>query len=745
MKKHFLLSDNGTERFRQIEISGYSILISEGETGSVGRRTAKTFSNRQSCLQGFAHLVSEALSRGFTESSEAVPTFKPLTGDPNYPETWKRILDAPDRKQALRDQFRFLTETEECKILWDRILESITDARIDEEGRFVLTLPWSYDEETPVHLVWNPPYLGKIHSSVPQSMGRFVSIFNGMEIVHDDNDYPTFSIQGVGTPDEDSNKPAKVLDDYGWEAEILEEGESWWIGPLEIVGKDFQDVQSFGTYDESQNWFVYHPFIKNKYGEAAITRVEHGTCDLEVPEIEYGLGGFLLREICGWIRDIRPESDSASESYDTPVFDATFQEYVARRAVELSEEEPEIAKRLLEYNWRSLAGYVHATIRNWILFLAREGTVNEDVLVIDSYWDDAGEILFLGFDWHSGTDYEDAISEGANFIEYILDFTPFYANILGKSNSSEIDGSEVLDILGENYEIVRDILAYLSIENAISVLSGEEFKLVPRDKEGVYFAYSHFHDEEAEIAFHTSRGKEDSFFKKFFPNEKEKKEKRENTEKEQELIDDVSGEVLEDYPWVWKTTMEQSIDRLDRNFTENKDRYKREFDRVLEYKEKTSDEKTKLSLDDLAMQISSMALNRFLQSNKPELARWVLECYHELFPKLGVNRNSIVKGNVTGNSYNTAEYFAGDIIVFIAKYEGGKFLPLVETLLPSNIQDGRLAFNLACLNSLEKNKENTIRYTKLALSLGKPKTDFKDSDFDHFRDDPDFHALVAAQ
>ncbi|MDV6235387.1 WGR domain-containing protein [Leptospira ellisii] len=741
MKKHFLLSDGDFERFRQIEISGYSVLLSEGETGSVGRRAVKTFPNRESCLKGFADLVSETLKRGY-EESEIVPALKPLSGDPDYSETWKRVLGASDRKQALRDHFRFLTETEECKTLWDRILDTITDAKIDEEGRFVLTLPWSHDEETPVHLVWSPPFLGRIHSAVPHSMGRFVSVFNGMEIIHDDNDYPTFAIRGVGSPD-DSNKSARVLDDYGWEEDILEEGESWWIRPLEVVGKDFSDVRSFGTYDDSQNWFVYHPFIKNKYGEAAITCVEHGTCDLETPEIRYGLGGFLLREICGWIRDIRPESDAASWSDGGPVFDAAFQEYVAHRAVELSEDEPEIAKRLLEYNWRSLARYVHATILKWVLFLTQEDAVNDDILVIDSYWDDAGEVLFLGFDWHAGNDYEEAVSEGANFIEYILDFTPFYAEILGNLNPAELQGGEVLDILGDNYRIVRDILAYLSIQNAISIMGGKEFESVPKNESGVYFAYSHYHDEEAEVAFHTSKGKEDSFFKKFFPNEKDGKEKRETSEEEQELIDDVTGDVMEDYPWVWKTTMEQSVDRLDRNFAEYQDRYKREFQRVLEYKEKVSDENSKRSLDDLAMQISSMALNRFLQSNKPALARWVLECYYELFPKLSVNRNSIVKGNVTGNSYNTAEYFAGDIIVYIAKYSGGKFLPLVENLLPSEIRDGRLAFNLACLNSLEKNKENTIRYTKLALSLGKPKTDFKDSDFDHFRDDPEFHALVA--
>lgn len=102
------------------------------------------------------------------------------------------------------------------------------------------------------------------------------------------------------------------------------------------------------------------------------------------------------------------------------------------------------------------------------------------------------------------------------------------------------------------------------------------------------------------------------------------------------------------------------------------------------------------------MQMSSAALNRFLKENKPDVAEWVLHCYKDIYRSLGISRNSTLKGNETGNSYNTAEYFAGDIIVFIAKYGGSQYLNLLEDLLPADIQDARLAFNLACLNSLEK-------------------------------------------
>ncbi|MDO6382581.1 WGR domain-containing protein [Leptospira santarosai] len=735
MKKHFLLSENGSEVFWQIELSGYSLIVSTtGKTGSFGECKILNFKNREQCLKAFQKLEKRRLELGFQES-DRVPSFKPLTGNPNYKETWKKIIESSDQKQALRDHFRFLIETEECKSLWEQILDQITEVKIDEEDRFVITLPWSYDDETPVHLCWNPPYLGKIHPSVPGSMARFVSVFNGIEIFHGDDDIPTLAIRGVRSDNPD--KSAYVEDDYGWEGGILEEGSSWWIEPLELAEKSLEYVQSLGSYDECQNWFVYHPFIKNKYGEPAISNVDHGSCELESPIVRYGLGGVLLREICSWVRDIHSNADDELTLDGHYVVTGNFQEFMAKKAVEISENQPEVAKRLLEYNWHSLARYIHNRILNWVRSLLKKGSVKENILVIDSYWDDAGEVILLGFDWHSGIDYEDAISDGANEIEYILDFTSFYKSILGKNQNEELNGDGVTEILEDDYSITRDILACLSIENLISIANGEDFKKLPLDEEGFYIAYSHSHDDEIEVAYHSSRGIRKEFFENHFS-----KDKTTTKEKEQEIIYDIVADVMGDYTRIWKDTIEKSVDRLAENFQENKERYQREFNKILEYKDK-GDEKEKTTLSNLGMQMSSAAFNRFLRENKPDAAEWVLRCYKDVYRSLEIDRNSTVQGNETGNSYNTAEYFAGDIIVFITKYNESQYVTLLEDLLPSDIRDARLAFNLACLNSLEKNKPNLLHYTKLALRLGKPKKDFEDSDFDNFKDDPEFHSLIA--
>ncbi|PJZ58834.1 WGR domain-containing protein [Leptospira barantonii] len=739
MRKHFIRSENGSENFWQIELSGYSLILSSGKKGSVGKRSIRIFETRDQCLKEFDKLVSSKSKSGFQESDH-VPNFKTLSGNQNYLETWNRIVESSEPKEALRSHFQVLTETEECKEVLNQIVSKIEDIYV-ENDQFVFTLPWHYDEETKVHIRWSSPYLGKIHPSVPGSTAKFVSVFNGVSFNHDNDDFANLYVEGVRPYGE---KSARVEGDGGWEEEILEEGEDWWISPLEIVEKDFGDVQCFGAYDECQNWFVFHPIVKNKFGELGITTVSHESCELDETVVRYGMGGFVLREIASWILDLQIDSGHDLSLSGSPVVTRNFQEFMAKKAVQLSENRPEVAKRLLEYDWHSLASYIHKTILKWVDFLSQDGAVNDEILVIDSYWDDAGEVVFLGFDWHSGSDYEDAISEGANFIEYILDFTPFYKSVLGNAPSSELSGDEITEILEDDYSITRDILAYLSVENLISVANGEDFKKLPLDEKGVYIAYSHYHDEEAEVAYHSSEGIKKEFFKSLFSTEGKNKKEREVPEDEQELIDDIVGDVMEDYPWVWKSTIEKGIDRIASNFHEHKERYQREFNRILEYKDKSSSDEDEITLMNLGMQMSSAALNRFLRENKPDPAGWVLQCYFDIYQSLGIGRNSTLKGNETGNSYNTAEYFAGDIIVFIAKYGGGKYLSLLEDLLPSDIQDARLAFNLACLNSLEKNKENVLRYTKLALHLGKPPSDFEDSDFDNFRHDSDFSGLFAA-
>lgn len=63
--------------------------------------------------------------------------------------------------------------------------------------------------------------------------------------------------------------------------------------------------------------------------------------------------------------------------------------------------------------------------------------------------------------------------------------------------------------------------------------------------------------------------------------------------------------------------------------------------------------------------------------------------------------------------------------------------------LPSQITSKRLAFNVACAYSRKKNKENMLKFIKLAKSLGQEGWNFEtDADFKPWLQDSDFRAAI---
>ncbi len=97
----------------------------------------------------------------------------------------------------------------------------------------------------------------------------------------------------------------------------------------------------------------------------------------------------------------------------------------------------------------------------------------------------------------------------------------------------------------------------------------------------------------------------------------------------------------------------------------------------------------------------------------------------------------------SGNTYSEREYFAGDLLVYTISGADDQFLPLVYQLIPDNVTDPRLPFNLACLYAIQGDKEETLRYAAITLRLGKPSRDFfNDPDFDRFKKDSDFIRIV---
>ena len=95
-------------------------------------------------------------------------------------------------------------------------------------------------------------------------------------------------------------------------------------------------------------------------------------------------------------------------------------------------------------------------------------------------------------------------------------------------------------------------------------------------------------------------------------------------------------------------------------------------------------------------------------------------------------------------SEQTRNELAGNALVLICTKKGEEIADQVfETLIPEEVNEKRLAFNLACWYAGQKDKPNLLKYAKTALELGFEAVRFKDDDFEHFKEDGDFIQLYS--
>ncbi|EMY77237.1 hypothetical protein LEP1GSC060_2825 [Leptospira weilii serovar Ranarum str. ICFT] len=150
----------------------------------------------------------------------------------------------------------------------------------------------------------------------------------------------------------------------------------------------------------------------------------------------------------------------------------------------------------------------------------------------------------------------------------------------------------------------------------------------------------------------------------------------------------------------------------------------------------------KSELKDEVLHWTSDHFNQSLNLRKMERAGYILKSFYKVSRTIGIG-NGTHTGVDSQNEYNTQEYFAGDIIAYMHEVKDFQYEPFMETLIPPQITDSRLAFNLACLNSNRGKKQEMLKYMKIALSLGKPKSHFKgEPEFKNFWNDRDFLKLI---
>ncbi|EKS08972.1 hypothetical protein LEP1GSC071_2463 [Leptospira santarosai str. JET] len=131
-----------------------------------------------------------------------------------------------------------------------------------------------------------------------------------------------------------------------------------------------------------------------------------------------------------------------------------------------------------------------------------------------------------------------------------------------------------------------------------------------------------------------------------------------------------------------------------------------------------------------------------LRSQKMEQAGYILKSFDEVSKTIGIGER-IATGLESGKELNIREYFAAHVIVYMVAESDYRYEPLFKKLTPETITENLLAYNIACLHSLRGNKQEMLKYIKLAINLGKDKSNFrKDQDFKKYWKDPDFLKLV---
>ncbi|EKR26399.1 hypothetical protein LEP1GSC087_3503 [Leptospira interrogans serovar Bataviae str. L1111] len=143
---------------------------------------------------------------------------------------------------------------------------------------------------------------------------------------------------------------------------------------------------------------------------------------------------------------------------------------------------------------------------------------------------------------------------------------------------------------------------------------------------------------------------------------------------------------------------------------------------------------------------AALQFNEHISNNEWSEAASIAHLYSLTIPILGIG-NAPLTGFKSGNTYSSArEFFAADLIAYTGITKDFGLLFLGNQMIPNDVTDPRLYFNLACLYAIQRDKKEMLHNVAIALRLGQSPKDFlTDSDFDGFKKDPDFIRIVTGR
>ncbi|HEU0125251.1 MAG TPA: WGR domain-containing protein, partial [Flavobacterium sp.] len=79
MKKSLKYIDGTSDKFWEINVTGFEFTVTYGKNGTAGTSQTKSFATDEECLKIAEKLVAEKLKKGYSESGEVTITSKPKT------------------------------------------------------------------------------------------------------------------------------------------------------------------------------------------------------------------------------------------------------------------------------------------------------------------------------------------------------------------------------------------------------------------------------------------------------------------------------------------------------------------------------------------------------------------------------------------------------------------------------------------------------------------------------------------
>lgn len=700
---------------------------------------------------------------------------------------WKKCIDDEQWRDRLFELWSGLLQTTLCEHVLQLILDHSTRASIEKDS-LCLFIPWSHDENVQVKVCFRSPWKGRINSTVPLSYAQFLRIHNGVSFHYGDDEYPSFSLNGL-----EQHSEGKPEADPGWEGDILEEGDDWILKPLELIGKTANDVSCVGCYDAAQNWIVLHPFYKNSLGESALCLVSHESCEISDVCNRYGLFGFLLRQIVSWILNEETDCFLETEETGSPMLSLSFQVWALREACLLGKSNAAAAK-LISYNWFRASKFSFRLIEEWFKYLngmssSQDWTTTwtnlvgkqlerigyrKDLLedwktheadtsqlvkrpgdairLIDLRWDDTGSGMAMGFDWHFGENLEGALSQRENEISYFLDWSVLFI-WLGKAlgvDQVELSRRSAKEVFGESYEVIRSILGRLSMENFRAALAGWVGQEL--EKTDPFFAvYSKTPDQRI-VVYNSIEPSSKEWVSTLFPDSSSEDsfggldadlESKTESEAKQEGIAEPELEIgpetgLEsDLESDLKFQPEAVLER-DPEFEPQEASLDSSPEQLeVETKETGTLEESVYAREgiealtqanhDLSMAVSLMNWHQ---------ARRVLSDYGISVEKFGVpftDKKFADEANITRIS------FIRNLLKFLRLSKDASYVDLLEKFLQNDLDDGILSFEVACYYAEMGSRLATLKWVRQAIGLGLSQEKFLEhSSFAALRDDAEF-------